>query len=570
MNWLDYTVLLAALLGIPLYGLWRTRHPTTLNQYLKGDDTIRWGTIGLSVMATQAGPITFLSLPGQAYENGIAFVQNYFGLPLALIVVCAVFVPIFHRLKVYTAYEYLGQRFDQKTRLLGASLFLVQRGLAAGITIYAPAIIISALLGWRLNVTIVLAGVVVLVYTMLGGTKVVSITQRGQIGIIFAGMTLAFVVAVWKLPPDIGFSDALSLAGTLGKLEAVDFSFDPNKRYTVWSGVLGGFFLALSYFGTDQSQVGRYLAGENQNASKAGLLLNAAVKVPMQFGILLLGALVFIFYQFEQPPVMFNQPAWKAAVSHGHAEELGAIQTQYNAVFARKRAAALELALATPEGTPAAKAKLRALEADSQELRKRASEIVRRSEPNSRNKDSDFVFLTFIVDHLPPGAVGLLVAVIFSAAMSATAATLNALGSTAAIDFYRPLIDPEATDARLVFVARSLTAAWGVLAIGFALFASLAENLIEAGNILGSLFYGSVLGLFLTAFFLKRVHGTAVFTAGVFAQVLVLTLYWTTKISYLWFNVIGCAGVVLLAPLIQEMLQSDRNDSVKGPPPAAS
>lgn len=556
MNWLDYTVLLVALLGIPLYGLWRTRHPATLNQYLKGDDTIRWGTIGLSVMATQAGPITFLSLPGQAYENGIAFIQNYFGLPLALIVVCAVFVPIFHRLKVYTAYEYLGQRFDQKTRLLGASLFLIQRGLAAGITIYAPAIIISALLGWRLNVTVVCAGLVVLLYTMLGGTKVVSLTQRSQIGVIFAGMTLAFLVAVWKLPPDVSFTDALSLAGTMGKLEAVDFSADPNKRYTVWSGILGGFFLALSYFGTDQSQVGRYLAGENPNASKAGLLLNAGVKIPMQFGILLLGTLVFVFYQFEKPPVLFNRPAWNAAVSHGHADDLGAIQKDHDAVFARKRAAALELALATPEGTAAAKTRLRALEQEATALRQQAAAIVKKSEPNSQNKDSDFVFLTFIVDHLPPGAVGLLVAVIFSAAMSASAATLNALGSTTAIDFYRPLVDPEASDARLVFVARSLTAGWGILAIGFALFASLAENLIEAGNILGSLFYGSVLGLFLTAFFLKRVGGTAAFTAGVLAQVLVLGLYWTTKIGYLWFNLIGCAAVVLLAPCVELALRS--------------
>ncbi len=339
MNRLDYLVLIATILAIPLYGLWRTRGSASLRQYLKGDASIRWATIGLSVLATQAGPITFLSMPGQAYESGIGFIQNYFGQPLALIVVCAVFVPIYQRLKVYTAYQYLGERFDRKTQLLGAFLFLVQRGIAAGITIYAPAIILSAVLGWRLDLTIWFAGGVVIIYTVAGGTKIVSITQRYQMIVILVGMAIAFAVAVYRLSPDLSFQNTLSVAGKMGKLEAVDFSVDPHKRYTFWSGLIGGFFLALSYFGADQSQVQRYLAGGSLKESRLGLLFNAAVKVPMQFFILLLGAIVFMFYQFEKPPLYFNQPAYQRAVGNGYAPQLAALQTQFDDVFMQKRAA---------------------------------------------------------------------------------------------------------------------------------------------------------------------------------------------------------------------------------------
>ena len=339
MNRLDYLVLIATILAIPLYGLWRTRGSASLGQYLKGDASIRWATIGLSVLATQAGPITFLSMPGQAYESGIGFIQNYFGQPLALIVVCAVFVPIYQRLKVYTAYQYLGERFDRKTQLLGAFLFLIQRGIAAGITIYAPAIILSALLGWRLNLTIWLAGGLVIVYTVIGGTKIVSITQRYQMIVILVGMAIAFAVAVYRLSPDLSFENTLSVAGKMGKLEAVNFSVDPHKRYTFWSGLIGGFFLALSYFGADQSQVQRYIAGGSLKESRLGLLFNAVVKVPMQFFILLLGAIVFMFYQFEKPPAYFNQPAYQRAMESGYAPQLTQLQTQFDDVFAQKRAA---------------------------------------------------------------------------------------------------------------------------------------------------------------------------------------------------------------------------------------
>ena len=549
MNRLDYVVLIATILAIPLYGLWRTRGRETLGHYIKGDESIRWATIGLSVLATQAGPITFLSMPGQAYESGIGFVQNYFGQPFALITVCAVFVPIFQRLKVYTAYEYLGQRFDQKTRLLGAFLFLIQRGLAAGITIYAPAIILSALLGWRLNLTIWLAGGLVVAYTAFGGTKIVSITQRYQILIIFVGMALAFIIAVHRLPAGLSFGRALTVAGGMGKLQAVDFSLDPDRRYTFWSGIFGGFFLALSYFGADQSQVQRYLAGGSLTASRFGLLFNAVVKVPMQFLILLLGAMVFLFYQFEEPPIYFNRPAYDRAIALGHGAELNELQAKFDDVFARKRD------LLNSSGVnSASRQEILQLDAKARELRDGAKTILERAGASPKSKDSDYVFITFVLQHLPHGVVGLLIAVILCATMSATAATLNALGSTTAVDFYRPLIRPNAPDHHYVVATELLTIAWGLVAIGVASYASLVENLIETGNILGSIFYGSILGLFLVAFFLRSVRGSAVFFAALLAQCLVLILFWTLSISYLWYNLIGCAAVLVFSLALQRTI----------------
>jgi transporter, SSS family len=557
VNRLDYLVLIATILAIPLYGLWRTRGSPSLGQYLKGDASIRWATIGLSVLATQAGPITFLSMPGQAYESGIGFIQNYFGQPLALIVVCAVFVPIYQRLKVYTAYQYLGERFDRKTQLLGAFLFLVQRGIAAGITIYAPAIILSALLGWRLNLTIWLAGGLVIVYTVIGGTKIVSITQRYQMIVILVGMAIAFAVAVYRLSPNLSFEGTLSVAGKMGKLEAVDFSVDPHKRYTFWSGLIGGFFLALSYFGADQSQVQRYLAGGSLKESRLGLLFNAAVKVPMQFLILLLGAIVFMFYQFEKPPVYFNQPAYQRAVESGYAPQLAALQTQFDNVFMQKRALIRAVSSASSNERDLAMTRLRELDAQARELRDRTKAVLTQAGVDPKNKDSDYVFITFILQQMPHGLVGLLIAVILCATMSAMAATLNALGSTTAIDFYRPLIRTNASDHHYVVAAKALTAAWGLIAIGVASFASLVENLIEAGNILGSVFYGSILGLFLAAFFIRRVTGSAVFFAALFAQALVFILFATTNIGYLWYNFIGCAAVLIVAPVLQQTVFRD-------------
>ncbi|MFL6544234.1 MAG: sodium:solute symporter [Verrucomicrobia bacterium] len=554
MNRLDYFVLIATILAIPLYGLWRTRGSASLGQYLKGDASIRWATIGLSVLATQAGPITFLSMPGQAYESGIGFIQNYFGQPLALIVVCAVFVPIYQRLKVYTAYQYLGERFDRKTQLLGAFLFLVQRGIAAGITIYAPAIVLSTLLGWRLNLTIWFAGGLVIIYTVMGGTKIVSITQRYQMIVILVGMAIAFAVAVYRLSPHLSFENTLLVAGKMGKLEAVDFSVDPHKRYTFWSGLIGGFFLALSYFGADQSQVQRYLAGGSLKESRLGLLFNAAVKVPMQFFILLLGAIVFMFYQFEKPPVYFNQPAYQRAAENGYGPQLTGLQTRFDDVFMQKRAVIRAISSTSSNERDLAMTKLRELDVQARELRDRTKAVLEQAGVDPKNKDSDYVFITFILQQMPHGLVGLLIAVILCATMSATAATLNALGSTTAIDFYRPLIRPNASDHHYVVAAKALTAAWGLIAIGVASFASLVENLIEAGNILGSVFYGSILGLFLAAFFIRRVTGSAVFFAAVLAQSLVFVLFATTNIGYLWYNFIGCAAVLVLATLLQQTI----------------
>ena len=554
MNRLDYLVLIATILAIPLYGLWRTRGSVSLGQYLKGDTSIRWATIGLSVLATQAGPITFLSMPGQAYESGIGFIQNYFGQPLALIVVCAVFVPIYQRLKVYTAYQYLEERFDRKTQLLGAFLFLIQRGIAAGITVYAPAIILSALLGWRLNLTIWLAGGLVIIYTVIGGTKIVSITQRYQMIVILIGMAIAFAVAVYRLSPDLSFQNTLLVAGKMGKLEAVNFSVDPHKRYTFWSGLIGGFFLALSYFGADQSQVQRYLAGGSVKESRLGLLFNAGVKVPMQFFVLLLGAIVFMFYQFEKPPVYFNQPAYQRAMENGYAPQLTQLQTQFDEVFAQKRAAIRTVSTASAGERAAAMNQLRKLDTDAHALRDQTKAVLLQAGVDPKSKESDYVFITFILQQMPHGIVGLLVAVILSATMSAMAATLNALGSTTAIDFYRPLIRPNASDHHYVVAAQALTAAWGLIAIAVASFASLVENLIEAGNILGSVFYGSILGLFLTAFFIRSVRGSAVFFAALVAQTLVFVLFATTNIGYLWYNFIGCAAVLILAPMLQQIL----------------
>ena len=563
MNRLDYLVLIATILAIPLYGLWRTRGSASLGQYLKGDSSIRWATIGLSVLATQAGPITFLSMPGQAYESGIGFIQNYFGQPLALIVVCAVFVPIYQRLKVYTAYQYLSQRFDRKTQLLGAFLFLIQRGIAAGITLYAPAIVLSAMLGWRLNLTIWLAGGLVIVYTVIGGTKIVSITQRYQMIVILIGMAIAFAVAVYRLSPDLSFGNTLSVAGKMGKLEAVNFSVDPHKRYTFWSGLIGGFFLALSYFGADQSQVQRYLAGGSLKESRLGLLFNAGVKVPMQFFILLLGAIVFMFYQFEKPPVYFNQPAYERAMESGYAPQLTQLQTQSDEVFAQKRAAIRALSTASPSERDTAMNEVRKLDAEAHTLRDQTKAVLVQAGVDPKSKESDYVFITFILQQMPHGIVGLLIAVILCATMSAMAATLNALGSTTAIDFYRPLIRPNASDHHYVVAAQALTAAWGLIAIGVASFASLVENLLEAGNILGSVFYGSILGLFLTAFFIRRVTGSAVFFAALIAQTLVFVLFATTNIGYLWYNLIGCAAVLILASVLQQTLFRSAEASVE-------
>ena len=559
MNLADWVVLLGTMVGIAVYGSWRTRHIRSLNTYLKGSESTGWGTIGLSVMATQASAITFLSIPGQGFESGIGFVQNYFGLPLALIIVCAVFLPMYRRLGVYTAYEFLGRRFDRKTRLLGAGLFLLQRGLAAGVTIYAPAIILSAVLGWRLDLIIVFTGLLVIVYTVTGGSEAVSLTQKWQMAVIFSGMVTALVVLLVKLPDGLGFSGAAHVAGALGKLQAVDFSFDPSRRYTLWTGLLGGLFLSLSYFGTDQSQVQRYIGGGSLREGRLGLMFNALLKIPMQFLILLLGALLFVFYQFERPPLFFNQSEWQRHARGPDGGTFLALEERH-AVVAAETPKAIRVWLRARTSQDAgveAIARATMLEANRRTaaVRSEAKAALLAANPSAKTKDSDYVFITFILAELPHGAIGLLIAVMFAAALSSKAAELNALGTTTTIDFWRHFRPLAAADeARNVRVARRFTAFWGLFAVAFALFAGFAENLIEAINILGSIFYGVVLGIFLVAFFFRRVGGSAVFFAALAAQTLVIVMFLSLNIGYLWYNLIGCTACIAFSMLLQAVL----------------
>jgi Na+/proline symporter len=507
-------------------------------------------------MATQASSTTFLSTPGQGFESGLGFVQNYFGAPLALIVIAIVFVPIYRRLNVYTAYEFLGKRFDQKTRLLGAALFLVQRGIGAAITIYAPAIVLSTVMGWSLNATILCTGALVLIYTAVGGSDAVNLTQKYQIGVIFLGMITAFGVLVAKLPDWLSFGDALTVAGGLKKLEAVDFSFDVHKRYTLWSGIFGGMFLALSYFGTDQSQVQRYLSGGSVRESRLGLMFNGVFKIPMQFFILLLGALVFVFYQFDRPPVFFNQTAWQQRARDDATGKLRTIETDFAAAHAQKRELLKTWIEAKHQGDPARlEAARTAALAANERVEAIRTEAKKAMSPDGKPaRDSDYVFITFVLDHLPHGLIGLLVTVFFAAALSSKAGELNALGSTTTVDIYRHVIRPGAADAHYVIASKWFTAGWGVVAIALALCATLTENLIEFTNIVGSIFYGVPLGLFLTAFFLKNVGGTAVFWGALAAQILVIVCYFTTSIGYLWLNPIGCGLCMLFGVILQAVV----------------
>ncbi len=553
MNALDWFVLLGAIVGIAAYGTWRTRHTDKLDTYLKGGSATKWGTIGLSVMATQASTITYLSLPGQAYENGIAFIQNYFGLPLALIVVCAVFLPIYRKLGVYTAYEFLGQRFDQKTRLLGAGLFLLQRGLQAGITIYAPSIILATVLGWRLDLTIVFTGLVAIVYTVTGGSAAVNLTQRLQMGVIFGGMITAFVVLLVKLPPD-----AAHIAGAMGKLEAVSYTPDLKQRYTIWTGILGGFFLSLSYFGTDQSQVQRYLGGAALREGRLGLMFNALFKIPMQFCIVMLGALLFVFYQFQpDTPAIFNQTQWQRQVAGADGARFRVLEEKHATLHADKQAKIRAWVSAHDSGNATAEATARtamtAAQKASEAVRNEARTALQAADPSAKKtKDSDYVFITFILTQLPHGAIGLLLAVMFASALSSKAGELNALGTTTTIDLWRSFRPLAVRDEpRNVRNAKWFTALWGLFAIGFALFVSFAENLIEALNIVASIFYPALLGVFVVAFFLKWVRGTAVFWAAIAAQLVVLAIYFYGSIAYLWLNPIGCAACVVFSVVLQ-------------------
>lgn len=557
MSSADWIVLLATVLGIVGYGLWTARCDRSADNYLRGGNDLKWGTVGLSVMATQASAITFLSTPGQGYENGLGFVQNYLGLPIALIIISAVFIPIYYRLRITTAYEFLGKRFDQKTRLLGAGLFLIQRGLAAGITVYAPAIIVSSVFYWPTGPTILFTGFLVILYTVTGGTRTVSLTQKYQMLIILIGMTIAFGYVVNGLPDKVSFGDALYLAGLHDRLEAISFSLDPSKRYTIWTGLIGGTFLALSYFGTDQSQVQRYLAGRSANASRIGLMFNAVLKIPMQFAILLLGTLLFVFYQFQQPPIFFNQ----AAITQVSTEIRAPIETKFTAAFdARKDSLHDALAERAATGTLSLQTRNEVLRLTSvMDSERDAFKIaLAAADPDADTQDADYIFLSFVLGNLPSGLVGLLVAVIFFAAMSSTASELNALASTSMIDGYKALIHSSGSDQHYVWVARILTLLWGIVAVSFAMTLTLFDNLIEAVNIIGSLFYGTILGLFIIAFFFKKIAANAAFFGGVCAELIVLGLFFSSvEIGYLWFNLIGCILAIVIASLLQVCLKSE-------------
>ncbi|HEX8701114.1 MAG TPA: sodium:solute symporter [Myxococcaceae bacterium] len=555
MTLLDWLVLVGTTAFIVVWGIWKTRGASSTEEYLRGNYEMRWTTIGLSVMATQASAITFLSVPGQAYEDGMRFVQFYFGLPLAMVIISAVFIPIYYRLKVLTAYEYLESRFDLKTRLLGAFLFLVQRGLASGITLYAPAIILSTLLGWPLEPTILIMGGVVILYTVSGGSKAVSQTQKQQMVVMMGGMVVAAIVIVWRLPEHVSFGRAVDVAGAYGRLNVVSFDFNFQDRYNFWSGITGGLFLSLSYFGTDQSQVGRYLSGRSITESRLGLLFNGVLKIPMQFLILFVGILVFVFYQFSTPPLLFNDSLRTRVQATEQAGEFAAIESKWTQAHTAKQAeverylTALDSGDSVTEAT--ARERLKEASKATDALRKDAKAVVSRALPKAETKDSDYIFITFVKNWLPSGLFGLLIAVILAAAMSSIASELTALGATTTVDFYRRVIRRDASDRQVLFASKGFTILWGVVAIAFASFASLLDNLIQAVNILGSIFYGTVLGLFLVAFFLKHVRGNAVFIAALISQTTVVVLFLTSSIGYLWYNVIGCTLVVALSLAIQ-------------------
>lgn len=567
MSTIDWIVLLGTLAFIVIYGVWKTRGSKNLQSYLKGDNDAKWWGIGVSIMATQASAITFLSTPGQAYTDGMQFLQFYFGLPIAMIILSVTFIPIFYKLKVFTAYEFLESRFDLKTRSLAAILFLVQRGLAAGITIYAPAIILSTLLGWNLTITNVFIGLLVIVYTVSGGTKAVTQTQKQQMAVMMGGMILAGIMVISMLPEDIGFTDALHVAGKMDKLEVVSFDFDFNDRYNFWSGITAALFLFMSYFGTDQSQVQRYLTGKSIRESRLGLMMNGLLKVPMQFIILFIGVMVFVFYQFNQPPIFFNQVEKQKVEQSIYADDFKQIEEEYSAVFEEKKQELQRLVKAVnaedEAGIIEGKAKANALQQRVNELREETKALVVKVNPKAETNDKDYIFMTYVMDYLPIGMIGLLFAVMFSAAMSSTASELNALASTTTIDLYKRSINKKGDETHYLKSSRWFTFLWGALAILFATTASLFENLIQAVNYLGSIFYGTILGIFVVAFYFKKIKGNAVFIAAILAEISVITIDLLNRyelapewlqLGYLWYNVIGCGLVILFGWILQNIM----------------
>ena len=556
MNPIDIATIGVTLVAIVFFGVWKTRNDRKLDEFLKGSSN-SWGTIGLSVMATQASAITFLSTPGLAYDSGMAFVQNYFGMPLALILIAAVFVPIYYKLELCSVYEFLEHRFDSKTRTLGSAIFLIQRGFSAGITIYAPSIILTSVLGWDMNTTVIGVGLAVILYTVTGGSHAVSVTHKYQMTVILTGMAIAFGIVVYKIMGHAGFWENLSIAGALGHLNVVDLSFDLNKRYTIWSGLLGGFFLSLSSFGTDQSQAQRYMSGQSVRESRLGLMFNALLKVPMQFLILLLGVLVFVFYQWERPPATFLPSSMTDMAESADANAYREYERRFEVRFQEQKIAIDGFVEALRNGggsaAQASKEELQNASLAVKEARSQLKGHIARTTGQESMKETDYVFIHFVLNELPIGLIGLLIAVILSAAMSSTASELSALATITTVDFYQNHFVKDRDERHYMKASRTFTAMWGGLAILFALFASMVESLIEAVNIVGSLFYGTVLGLFLAAFFIRRIGAHAAFIAAIIAQLSVLSLYFTdlVQIGYLWYNLIACALVIVISYSIQ-------------------
>jgi solute:Na+ symporter, SSS family len=587
MNVLDWLVLFGTLLFIVIYGTVKTRGSQTIQGYLKGDNTMKWWMIGVSIMATQASAITFLSTPGQAIEDGMRFIQFYFGLPLAMVIISITMVPIYYKLNVFTAYEYLESRFDLKTRTLAAVLFLMLRGLSAGITLYAPAIVLSTILDWSVVSTTILIGVLVMIYTVTGGTRAVSLTQRQQMTIIMSGMLLAGGIAYSLLPDTLSFSNMLTLAGELGKFNMVNIlpadiesklpegvssvseltlwqkaNLVLNDRYNIWTGMLASTFLFLSYFGTDQSQVSRYLGGKSIRESRMGLIFNGLLKIPMQFIILFIGVLVFIFYLFNQAPVFHNQTLYKKALATERGEKIQQLEHQYDSLFIRKQVAIRSLTQSIQDSDDISKAEAKkavlSLQDEEKALRAEVKDEIEDALPAAKTQDRDYIFLNFVLSYLPHGVIGLLLAVMFSAAMSSMASELNALASTTTVDIYKRSFSPFSSGKQDVMASRLFTLAWAAIAMVFAMLAGFAENLIQFVNIVGSLFYGTILGIFLCAFYLKRVSGTPVFIAAIIAEVVVLLCYFKTDIAFLLYNIIGCLLVVMLSLLFQALLSQKK------------
>lgn len=558
MSGIDWTVLIGTLLFIVIYGVWKTRGSSDLKGYLKGNSDAKWWAIGISIMATQASAITFLSTPGQGYTEGMGFIQFYFGLPIAMIILSVTFIPIYYKLKVYTAYEFLETRFDLKTRTLAALLFLIQRGLAAGITIYAPAIILSSLLHWDLTLTNIFIGVLVIIYTVSGGTKAVTQTQKQQMMVMMGGMIIAGIIVLQILPPELSMSDTLQVAGSSGKLNLVSFDFDLENRYNIWSGMTAAVFLFMSYFGTDQSQVQRYLTGKSLAQSRLGLIMNGLLKIPMQFIILFIGVLVFVFYQFNQAPLFFNKTGTEKVIESKYAAKYHDLEKDYQLLFDKKKDVVSSLVAANQAGErdlmKVHQQTLQQYQKEEVVMRESAKELINKADKSIETNDKDYIFMNFVMDYMPIGMIGLLFAVMFSAAMSSTASELNALATTTTIDLYKRSVKPKEDEKHYLKSSKMFTLLWGILAITFATTASLFENLIQAVNILGSLFYGTILGIFLVAFYVKKVKGNAVFIAAILSEICVLVIHFLNEynmapsfleMGYLWYNLVGCILVIV-------------------------